>query len=220
LDLLDETGLYQSEASLSQVDERREGIVASMARGRDIPVSHAALNQTELALERAMSIRGHAKEQSAKLVALNSNFKHTRLEIRSIDRFLTTLMERRMMPVSGNEDFAQFFINIRGNADVTFTHGKVYSLYIYLMYGDPKIPRSIPAILAAKYWPKQLEEAYMLKRRPVQEEAYSRSLQDRAFMDGLKKVGLRISTVEECLREDLKKYREGEITLIGVLAIK
>jgi hypothetical protein len=131
MDLLDETGMYQSEASLSQVDERREGRAASMARGRDITVSNKALMQTEHALERAMSARGLAKEQSAKLVALYDHFKYYRQAIQSIDRFMIALMDGRIKPVPGQEQFAKFFLDIIGTC-VRLINAKVIELYIHL----------------------------------------------------------------------------------------
>lgn len=220
MDLLDETGMYQSEASLSQVDERREGRAAAMVRGRDIPVSNKALIQTEHALERAMSTRGLAKEQSAKLVALYDYFKHYRQAIHNTDRFLTALMEGRIKPVPGQEQYAQFFIDIIGSSARSI-HLAVIRLFIQLGVGDPKIPRSIPAILATKYWPGQLQEVYMQERRARQEESYKRSLQDKVWMsilekqEGSRKLAEEVmrKTFEKNLRDDLKKYREGKITL-------
>ena len=38
-------------------------------------------------------------------------------------------------------------------------------LYLQLEFGDPTIARSIPAYLGMKYYPKQLEEAYMHMKR-------------------------------------------------------
>ena len=36
-------------------------------------------------------------------------------------------------------------------------------LYFRLEFGDPAIPRSIPAYLLFKYYPKQSEDTYIMK---------------------------------------------------------
>jgi hypothetical protein len=208
---LDETGLYQSEASLSQVDERREGRAASMARGRDITVSHKALNQTEYALERAMRTRGIAKEQSAKLVALYNHFKYYRQAIQSIDRFMTALVEGRIKPVKGQDQFAKFFIEIIGTC-IHLIDGEVIRLYIHLSYGDPKLPRSIPAILAAKYWQPELEEAYM----QMQVESYkqwriSTLTSPREWWDKVPDEQYFIESTAQYLQRDREEFRKSEI---------
>jgi hypothetical protein len=208
---VDETGLYQSEASLSQVDERREGRAASMARGRDINVSNKALTQTEHALERAMSARGLAKEQSAKLVALYNHFKHYRQAIQSIDKFMTALMEGRIKPVKGQDQFAKFFLDIIGTC-IHLINGEVIRLYIHLSYGDTRLPRSIPAILAAKHWRQELEEAYM----QMQVESYkqwriSTLTRPREWWEEKPDEQYFIEATARHLREDRAEFRKSEI---------
>src|SRR5207248_11136187 len=94
-------------------------------------------------IERAMSTRGLAKEQSAKLLGLYNHFKQYRQEIRSIERFMTALMEGGIAPVPGQEQYAQFFIDLIGSSTSSI-HLAVIRLYVQLQYGDPKISRSIP----------------------------------------------------------------------------
>jgi hypothetical protein len=94
-DLLDE-------AALSRIDERREGIHAAMARGRDIPVSHKALDRTEQVLT-------GVSEKSDKLRDLHERFKYLRLSIRGLNGLLTAVMEGHIAP--GHEDFSTSLSN-------------------------------------------------------------------------------------------------------------
>lgn len=211
MDLLDETGMYQSEASLSQVDERREGRAAAMVRGRDIPVSNKALIQTEHALERAMSTRGLAKEQSAKLVALYDHFKYYRQAIHNTDRFMIALMEGRIKPAPGQEQFAAFFIDIIGTCIHSIDEG-VIRLYIHLSYGDASLPRSIPAILAVKYWRQELEEAYMEERREYYKQWRIRTLNEpRKWRQKPPDEQYFVETTARNLQEEREEFRKREI---------
>jgi hypothetical protein len=149
---------YRDQASMYGVDDKREGVYASMARGRDISVSHSALSSLEGAFSEVMAAHDRADGETVKLMALHERFIHYRQRIRSIDKYLTGIMEGRIM--SYGEDLAQFYNDILYDF-VDPRHTKVLLLYHYLLFGDRSLPRSIPAILAAKHWPQQLEDTFL-----------------------------------------------------------
>jgi hypothetical protein len=219
-DLLDKAAIFRDQASLDRTDEQMEGL--TQARGMNYSVRHDALKSAMSAIESAMAAHSQAKDQTEQMKADFRRYQRTQRQVRSINRFLTALMEGDITPEPWQEVYANFFIDVLQSCFyVTSLHSKVYPLYLSLRFGDPRIPRSIPAFLALKHWSEQLEAVYMQNRKLVQEEAYRRSLNDYEYMRCLEKLGIRPSSVEERLREDLKKYRESEVTFeIGVPAIQ
>src|SRR5205823_2456685 len=123
------------------------------------------------------------------------------------------LMEGRISPAPGQEQFAQFFIDIVGYSYVRSVHLEVFRLYIHLLFGDPGIPRSIPAFLAAKYCPQKLEETYMQKRQEEMTKHYSDVKEKRRGTSEQKPDEAYTQWMQWSLDKELMKYREGEITL-------
>lgn len=66
----DEATIYRDEASLYGIEGKREGIYASLARGRDIPVTHESLDRTETVLQRAMQSHSLAQAKVQELQLL------------------------------------------------------------------------------------------------------------------------------------------------------
>jgi hypothetical protein len=201
----DEATLYRDKAALSRAEGENIRQEYQSQTIHQVLLSSEALDRIESNLEQAMSSRNRAQAQSEKLLGLFRNFKHRRKRMRNIDRFLMALMDGRITPVPGNEDYAQFFIDTRGNVDVTLTYTDVYYLFIYLLFGNPKIPRSIPPILAAKYWPQQLEEAYMQENLEQLTEANRQGKVDQR-------------QVQYFMDERMKKYREGKFSFESYLS--
>ena len=195
----DEATLYRDEAAWARAKGESIRQEYQSQTSHHVLLSSEALDRIEGSLELALSAHDRAHGQTEKLAGLFRNFKHRRKTMRNIDRFLMALMDGRITPVPGNESFAQFFIDLRGNVDVTFTHTEVYYLFIYLLYGNPKIPRSIPPVLAAKYWPEQLEEAYMQENLEQLKEAERQGKVDQR-------------QVQYFMNERMKKYREGKFS--------
>ena len=85
---LDSAMLYRDHASLSGVDERRENQFASLARGRDIAISHAALDQTEALLQQALNEHSLGKEVLNEIKWVLLGIQDCRRKIRSTDELL------------------------------------------------------------------------------------------------------------------------------------
>ena len=142
------------EAALSRVDERWEGIYASMVRGRDIPVSHEALHHTEQLL-------GQVQEHTERLIRLHERASNLRLSLRSLNTFLTAIMEGRLLPEPGQELFSHFLLAfVPLVAPLPLAETPAFTLYVSLVYGRPSLPRAIPMTLAAKCKLASHEELY------------------------------------------------------------
>jgi hypothetical protein len=142
------------EAALSRVDERYEAIHAAMARGRAIPVSYAALQNTEQVL---VQVREHTE----RLIRLHESARDLRHSLRSLNTFLTAIMEGQIHPVPGQELFSHFLSAfVRLSVPVSGLASQALGLYISLVYGSPHLPRSIPLTLAARYQAIPHEELY------------------------------------------------------------
>jgi hypothetical protein len=90
-----------------------------------------------------------ALDQSEKLMSMHQGYTQLRLRLRSLNEFLTSLMEGRITP--GNEEFSLFiasFVCACSFSLVPFKYVKLLTLYISLKYGNPKIPRTVPYALA------------------------------------------------------------------------
>jgi hypothetical protein len=116
----DDAMLYRDEASLSGVDERREGRSASLARGRDLTISHAALDRTETILQQAMNKHGLAKETLDELQLLLMNIHGTRRNIQVLEIELVALMEGRAVCQPGDETFARCIRLLVGSPWIDF----------------------------------------------------------------------------------------------------
>ena len=156
-----------------------------------------ALSQAGAALESVASISSRAQEHVTELKILYGYYTHTLEQIHTIDQFFTAVMEGRLTPLSGKEQCAEFFIALVGSGYVKTAYISVMRLYLSLRFGDSTKPRAIPAILAHKYWPDELEAVYMAKQRAMYE------------IDSRKGMYTMIR-VEEFLQKDLEEYREAE----------
>ena len=143
------------EAALSRVDERYEALEAStMERGRNFTASYAALQHTEQLLVQTQA-------QTERLRRLHDSARHLRLSIRSLNTFLTAIMEGRIRPEPGQELFSHFLLAfVRLCTYVPSRAADVFGLYISLHYGNPRLPRTLPVAFAAKYQLTNVEEVY------------------------------------------------------------
>ena len=142
------------EAALSRVDERYESIEASMVRGRDIPVSHEALHHTG-------EVLGQVQERTERLIRLHESARDLRLSLRSLNTFLTAIMEGRLVPEPGHELFSHFLLAfVPLVAPLPLARTSAFTLYVSLVYGRPALPRAIPMTLAAKCKLASHEELY------------------------------------------------------------
>src|SRR5207237_3553764 len=99
--------------------------------------------------------------------------------LRNINRFFVALMEGEILPVPGQEVYANFFIDVFQSCFFVLCECKkiVYRFYLSLIFRNPQTPRAIPALLAMKYWPELLKEAFMQRRRKEIEEWYGQVLE-------------------------------------------
>jgi hypothetical protein len=142
------------EAAISRTEERREAFYNSLARGRDVPVSFAELERTKQTLE-------EARRHTDTLLRLYDSARGLKLSIRSLNTFLTAIMEGRIQPEPGQELFSQFLLAfVPLAAPLPAAVAPAFALYISLNYGNPALPRAIPVSLAAKYQPVSHEELY------------------------------------------------------------
>ena len=121
------------EAALSRVDERYESIEASAVRGRDIPVSHEALHHTG-------EVLGQVQERTERLIRLHESARDLRLSLRSLNTFLTAIMEGRLVPEPGHELFSHFLLAfVPLVAPLPLARTPAFTLYVSLVYGRPTL---------------------------------------------------------------------------------
>src|ERR1700759_2764059 len=104
--------LYRDQASLSGVDERREGRLISSARGRDITISNVALDQTEAMLQKAMQSHSLAKEAHQELRGLLLEIQGGRERLYRNEEFLVALMEGNINRIARDELLANFLTDV------------------------------------------------------------------------------------------------------------
>jgi len=158
-DYQNQATLYRDEASISGVEERREGAFATLARGRAIPVSRAAFETTESALQQAMTAHGLAQEQTRQLEYIYGQIKNLRQYFQNVNRFMTAVMEGRTEPEPRQQQYIDLFINLLDWHFSSPTGASVFGLYLRLKYGNRKSPKTIPIYLIGKYWPEQIKHA-------------------------------------------------------------
>jgi hypothetical protein len=142
------------EAAISRTEQQREAFYNSLARGRDVPVSFSELEQTKQTLE-------EARRHTDTLLRLHESARDLKLSIRSLNTFLTAIMEGRIQPEPGQELFSQFLLAfVPLAAPLPTAVAPAFSLYVSLVYGNPALPRAIPVSLAAKYQLVSHEELY------------------------------------------------------------
>jgi hypothetical protein len=131
MDLLDEAALFRT-------DERKEGIYG---RYGDLSVRENALVRTERAL---IGVRGQTEELSR----LHKRSEISRRAIRGFNKFFTAIMEGRV--AEGQEEFSQV-VKVwvsESSSPAPQNYEKLLGLYISLLCGDPKKPRTIPFAFA------------------------------------------------------------------------
>jgi hypothetical protein len=152
---------------------RREGRSASLARGRDLTISHAALDRTEAILQQAMKKHGLAKETLDELQLLLMNIHGTHRNIQVLEIELVALMEGRAVCQPGDETFARCIRLLVGSPWIDFIEpDPAYLLYMWLTYGDPYQERTILHLdwnidFLRKYFYPQVEAAYIQWNREV-----------------------------------------------------
>jgi hypothetical protein len=166
-DYQDEAALYRDQASIYGVEERWAGLRESQSQGSMGAIGHSALDKMGSVLERAMTARSLAKEQIDRIETLLMFVQHNRNIIKEFDKFLIPLMDGRVEPVAGEEQFAEFLVYFSLDVKTPLHLSPIYRFYITLSYGDPCLPRTIPGVLALKYWPKQVEEVYVQKQLEI-----------------------------------------------------
>jgi hypothetical protein len=153
----DEAMLYRDHASLSGVDEKREGRLAAAARGRDITISNAALDRTEGLLLQAMQQHGMAKEASEELRGLLLQMQGGRERIHRQETFLTALMEGDI--TTKDERLAEFFTDVlayKYHEGYSYSLRNLYKLYFELAYGDPTKDRVLKTHITLRPMPQPL----------------------------------------------------------------
>jgi hypothetical protein len=144
----------RDEVALLGVDEQYEREANALARGRPLALSHEALSQKEQALVRS-------QQQTLRLIRLHESARDLRLAQRSLNAFLTAIMEGAVLPVPGQELFSHFLLAfVRLSAPVPDAASQAFALYVSLRYGSPELARSIPITLAARYQAVPHEELY------------------------------------------------------------
>jgi hypothetical protein len=142
------------EAAISRTEQQREAFYNSLARGREVPVSFAELERTKQTLE-------EARRHTDTLLRLHDSARGLKLSIRSLNTFLTAIMEGRIQPEAGQELFSHFLMAfVPLAAPLPAAVAPAFALYISLAYGNPALPRAIPVSLAAKYQQATHEELY------------------------------------------------------------
>ena len=141
------------EAALSRVDERYDAIEA-MERGRGTPPSTESLRNTEQLLVQV-------QEQTERLRQLYESARALKLSIRSLNTFLTEIMEGRLQPEPGHELFSHFLLAfVPRTVTLPAAAAQVFATYISLVYGNPRLPRAIPLSLSARYLGASHEDLY------------------------------------------------------------
>jgi len=109
-------------------------------------------------------------------------------------------MEARIAPKPGDDDFANFFIDVIDCGHTLFdaAYQSVFGSIFLSSSAIRKLPRSIPACLAGKYWPEQLEETYEQKRREYLVDYYKKVRDEK------------IATKEA---RDMEDWEEGSVFL-------
>jgi hypothetical protein len=211
--LQEEASLLRDQVQLSSVGERRERLgLYSGDRSSAMQSNYSALASSSAAIEQLIQSHKLSEDQAIKVKALFGRFREFRMMIRNIDRFLTGIMQNHSLLIAEQELYAQFFIAIFNYGYVTMGHIPVFWLYLQLEFGDPIVPRSIPAIIAMKYFSQQLEDAYLQEQRESYVQYYRK-------VDPTMEI--RSNSFEASLKEDLRHYRNTEITLkLGNPAIR
>ena len=149
------------EAALSRVDERYEAMHAAMARGRAIPVSNEALHHTEQVLEQV-------QEQTERLIHLHEIARGLRLSIRSLNSFLTAIMEGKITPEPGNELFSHFLLAfVPKFVSLSEQAAHLVSLYISLRYGNPRLPRASRCRWQLSIWGSHTRSSTRKSKRSI-----------------------------------------------------
>jgi hypothetical protein len=207
----DKATLYRDYASLSQADEREEGRYNAMARGRAVQASYGAIERTREAIEASREAHLQVGEQNEELMFLQQGLNSVRIRIGFINQFLAQLMTEYIPFEQGYGLFAGFIAMMLTNlanyyssiGEVFCTNDSLVEFYIPLRFGERKEPLAIPAWLAYKYWPEEMEKVYREDRRPLLEQSYSKEI------------------AEGYLEADLANYRRSEVVIhIGKAAIK
>jgi hypothetical protein len=141
--------------------DKQENRINALTRGRDIPISHAALDRTEALLQQAMQQHGAANQVLGELESVYLSIRGCRGYIRNTEALLVQLMEGTLPLTPGANLYGQLINRLTGN---WWGEGYYTPLYVYLTYGDVTLPYTIPGKVALKHWPKAAEEAFLRKQ--------------------------------------------------------
>jgi hypothetical protein len=139
-----------------------------------------------------------------------------------INTFLVKLMLENTALEGGYEPFAQFmwdmYLNIANcyEGKRTCKHNHLLYFYVYLRFGDRKVPREIYAWIAHKYYPKEMEKRYIDDLRPGWEQWHEEML----TANSKAQYPVPVATVEEVLAQDLEHYHQNNVIIhIGQAAL-
>lgn len=130
---------FRDMAGIKRIDAQIEGLPYDWGRRN--------YDAVEGALEAAWRLQRGALEQSSKILTLFIRSRGLRQTERVLNHFLTAVMEGRV--ARGQKDYSQFLIDlVQSSSLVPQEYMRVLELYIFLLYGDPKEPRTIPFAFA------------------------------------------------------------------------
>ena len=204
-----ESNLLRDQIQLAQVDERQVRLISQYASDR-MSSNYGAIANTEAAIEKLIATHKLSEQEAFSLKLRFSEFSQMRLRVRNINRFLSEIMQQDTLLLAAQEQYAQFFIDILVGyigRSANETLMSLLKMYLQLEFGDPTIARSIPAYLGFKYWPQELEKAYMDMRRWRYIEWY----REKEIKEKLPK-GYYTTDMKSNLSQDLQNYRNNEKT--------
>jgi hypothetical protein len=107
-----------------------------------------------------MGVHREIRNHTDYLIALNRNYRSQQERLRNLERYFVAFMSGKMTPRIGDENFAQFLVDVIGDGFVGAEQVPILHLYVLIVYGDPQTARAIPGLLSRKHWYQDLERAY------------------------------------------------------------
>ena len=149
-ELIDQATIYQDHAAIDRIDAQMERYI-----GGD------SLANAMSAIDNAMAFHTQARNVTEDIKAEFQDYQEIKDSIHRINRHLNALMEGRLSPEPGDEEYVDLFMNVLfAGYDVDVPLRGVYFLYLQLRFGKPNLPRSIPPFLAMKYFWEELVREY------------------------------------------------------------
>lgn len=198
--------MYRDLAQLAGVDERHERYESSsMGRGVRVEV-YQALNRIDTAIQSSLAAHRLTQKQSFNLMLTVSNIKYYHENIDSLEKFFIGLMEGKVFPLAGKEDFMQAILDMLHKNYTSFPHF-VQDFYIQVCYGDPSAPRSIPTDLAHIYWREQLESTMYDKYKNISIQTLYKHGEEGLYRQEVKDPTWVMTRAEENAQKLIADYR-------------